>query len=99
MWVTIRQLSQTHHLQYLVHPLLSLTARQTVQPKRGIPGYGQVRKQRIVLEHHAQAAFLRRNRAVFVGHQLARYTHRAAVGLLEAGNQTQRGGFAAATRT
>ncbi|MNY23228.1 hypothetical protein D3C86_1568850 [compost metagenome] len=63
-----------------------------------VVGHAQVRKQRVVLEHHADATFLRRKGETGAGDGLASQLDFAFVHRFETGNRPQGGGLAAARR-
>ena len=91
-----RQPLQLHHLQHLGGAPGNLLARALphLQPKRQIAAHRQVRKQRVVLKHHANIAPLRRQ----AGHIGAIKQNRPAIHRLKAGNQLQRRRLATAGR-
>ncbi|MNC71794.1 hypothetical protein D3C75_1227530 [compost metagenome] len=63
-----------------------------------VVGHAQVREQRVVLEHHADAAFLRGEGEAGAGDGLAGQLDFAFVYRFETGNSPQSGGLAAAGR-
>ena len=63
-----------------------------------IVGNGQMREQRTVLRHHANTAPVRRNEDAFVGESLSIEHDAPAIRRLEAGDEPQQGGLAAAGR-
>jgi len=90
-----------------VAPLKALQAKELQQPGRPTavlaalepearvaPGV-EVGEQGVVLEHHAHPATLRREPAAGSSHGAPGDADAAALGLLETGDQTQQGGFAA----
>ena len=89
---------QPHQLQGGVRPSLDLAAVEPgpalPQAKADILGDGHVGEQRIVLEHHVDRPAIGGN----ADHRLAGDGDLALVGLLEPGDQPQRGGLAAARR-
>ena len=91
-------IGQVHQRQHFVDAFSAFPPVHLVQSECHVLGRGEVREQRVVLEDHAQPAFLRRHVTLAVGHRLACDAHRPCVRLLEAGDQAQRGGFAAAAR-
>jgi hypothetical protein len=60
--------------------------------------HAQVREQRVVLEHHADAARLGRHMGGVVGQQAAVHAHAAGTHPLQPGHRTQQRGLAAARR-
>ena len=66
-----------------------------LQAEGDVLGDGEMREQRVVLEHHADVAAMRR----LGGDVLAVEPHAAAVGFQEAGDDAQQGGLAAARRS
>ena len=87
----IRQLDQFEHG---LDRLLDLAARQAahLQAETDVLGHAHVREQGVALEHRVDRAAERRQ----VLHGFAVQADGAAAGLLEAGNQPQQGGLAAA---
>jgi hypothetical protein len=88
-----------HHLQQRIRPGADLRIGQAVlatletQAVLHVAAHAQVREQRVVLEHHADAAALDRAR----GDVLVAKAHGAAgIRRLQPGDDAQRGGLAAA---
>ncbi|MHC3912266.1 hypothetical protein ACMZ4X_05538 [Achromobacter marplatensis] len=88
---------QAHHFQRFVGAAAGLGGRHLahLQGERDVLLDAHVRKQRIVLEHHADIPFVWRA----VGDIGAVDQHAALVGLRQAGDQAQQGGFAGPGRT
>ena len=55
MRIALRTGGQTHELQHLAHTLLLFAARLAVQTKTHVVLHRQMRKQRVILKHHANA--------------------------------------------
>ena len=60
--------------------------------------HGEVGKQRVLLEHHAEVAFFRRQVAAGVGNAAAIQVNAARIEFLESGDGAQHRGFPAAAR-
>ena len=86
----IFHLDQGQHAAHLVIDLLFGTFFD-LQPERDVFAHGQVREQRITLKNRIDLAFIGRD----VRDVLAVQIHAAAVGPLEAGQDSQQGGLAA----
>ncbi len=71
---------------------------QLPQAETHVLADGQVWKQRVVLEHHADAAALRGNDVAGTAHVFAVDGDAPGRDLLESGDAPQRGGLAAAAR-
>ncbi len=69
---------------------------QLAQPERDVARDGEVREERVVLEHHADAALLGRHANRGAGDDAAAEGDRAALHRLEAGEAAQHRGLAAA---
>ncbi len=96
MRIALRQIAQLHQRQHLLHPLADLPGRQLLhfQAEGHVAFHRHIGKQRIALEHHADAALLRRQR-----HQiLALQQNVPAVDRSQAGQAAQQRRFAAAAR-
>ena len=92
--VAARHALQPHHGQRPLHPLGLLGFGYTAHRQRvgHVVAHRHVRKQRVVLEHHAEIALVRRG----AGDGLAVEQDLAGGGRLEAGQHHQRGGLARA---
>ena len=95
--ITIAQPGETHLLQHRSHPPgpVGRGDLAQLQAVRDVLGHRHVRPQRIVLEHHADAALVRRH---VVDHAIAE-TDLARVRRVETGQEPQQRGLAAARRT
>mmetsp|Transcript_1013 Transcript_1013/g.2513 ORF Transcript_1013/g.2513 Transcript_1013/m.2513 type:complete len:443 (-) Transcript_1013:3285-4613(-) len=95
---TVGQPVELHELQQLDDALLdlglgqALLARLDAQPERDVVEHRHVTEQRVMLEHEADLALAHMG----VGRVLAVQQHPAAVGLLQAGDDAQQRGLAAA---
>jgi hypothetical protein len=76
----------------------AILLRMLANAEGDVVGHAQVREQRVVLEHHADAAFLRGEGEAGAGDGLAGQLDFAFVYRFETGNRPQSGGFAAAGR-
>ncbi|MNK93904.1 hypothetical protein D3C87_1140880 [compost metagenome] len=88
------QLVQPEHVGGLLEPRRLLVARQLAraQAEHDVLAHAQVRKQRVRLEHHAQVAL----GGVHIGHVRAIEPDPPAARPVQAGNQPQQRGLAAA---
>ena len=95
--LAIQQRSDTHPIGGLVHPLGDLVFRHSgvAQREADVARHGQLRVQRVVLEHHRHVAVPRR----LGGDVTPVDQNAAAVGRFQARSDSQRGGLAAARRT
>ena len=75
-------------------PALGLADLAHLQTELDVVGHAQMREQRIVLEHHGNAALRRRQ----MGNVATIDAHRPRGGHVQPGNHAQGGGFAAARR-
>src|SRR5687768_14978058 len=69
-----------------------------MQPERDIRRHREVRKEGVVLEHHADAALFRRHHDAGSGHDATRKADLAGLNALEARYAAQHCGLAAAAR-
>ena len=92
--IALRLRTQTYQSQHLLHPGLHLRRRLAPETKRHILGRRQVRKQCVALEHHAKASA----RGGPARDVLALKQSAARVGLLDAAQNAQQRGLAAARR-
>lgn len=90
--VAVAEGLELHHAERALHPRLDLVRRQLAHAQREaqVVGHRHVRKQRIVLEHHADVAAVGRHPV----DDLAVEADLAAGGRLEAGEHHQAGGLA-----
>ncbi len=93
--VALRVAAQVDQRQHLGHARGAALARPALQAEGHVLRDAHVRKQRIVLEHHADAALLGADPAT-AGDDLAGDLDLALVGAVEPGDQAQRGRLAAA---
>jgi len=93
-------MAQAHQVQHLAHPHGALGPRQVLHAEGDVVGHAQVRKQRIVLEDHADASRFGRQLQPARGivQHLAGHQHLAGVQPLQPGHRTQQRGLAAAGR-
>jgi hypothetical protein len=93
----LRDLRQAHHLERLLRLLARSGGRQLAhrQRERNVLLHRHVGKERVVLEHHADVALVRRA----PGDVGAVDAQRAAVGLREPGDEAQQRGLARARGT
>jgi len=87
---------QPHEAQHLLHALLLLRPGQLVDAEGHILAHRQMRKKGVILEHHADAAFLGRQISAAAADDLALQADLAAGDRLEPGHCTQQGGLTAA---
>ncbi|MCY1291882.1 hypothetical protein D9M70_410860 [compost metagenome] len=92
--VAARQCAELDQLQQLAGD--ALPVGMLADAEGDVVGHGQVREQRIVLEHHADPPLLRRQGEAGAGDDLAAELDLALVHRLETGDGAQRGGLAAA---
>ena len=94
--IALQHAAQLDHAQHRVDPLadLRLADAAHLQSEREVALDRQVREQRVVLEHHADVAALRR----LAGDFLAIEQDPSRIRIFEAGHAAQRGGLAAAAR-
>ena len=90
--------AETHDVEQLGGAQFALRAARAVQSKGDVGGDVEVRKQRVVLKHHADAALLGRHAEIPAAHQYAVQPDFAGGNRLETGDATQHRGFAAAAR-
>ena len=92
VWLPIAQIAQLHKLQRLAHAAAFLGGPDLAHPqaKADVVGNAHVRKQRIVLEHHADVALFHRD----MFNRCFADTDRAAIGEDEPGDGPQQGGLA-----
>ena len=57
---TLRGMAQPDQIEHLLHPRGTFGSRQLMHAEGDVVGHAQVREQRVVLEHHADAARLGR---------------------------------------
>jgi hypothetical protein len=95
-WTPLGERRHMNQLEGLVHaaPQIRLIHPPVPQPERHVVGHGQEREQRVTLEHGVDVAPVRRN----VGHVDPVEQDLARGRLLEAGDQAQGSGLAAARR-
>jgi hypothetical protein len=95
--VAVRHRGEADQVQRTAHALIPRRAGHAahLQPEGDVLGHRHVREQRVALEHDAHAALVGGN----AGQVSAIQQHAAAGGFLEAGDDVQRGGLAAAGRT
>ena len=91
-------LSQTHQCQHLLDTRKPLGGRQVRQAKAHIARHVQVRKERVVLKHHADAPRLGRQVLLGAADHVAGQPDAACAGALQSGHGAQQGGLAAARR-
>jgi len=94
MWIARAAAPQAHGVQHLRHPLRRVGL--AAQAEAHVVAHGQVRKQRVVLEHHADAALLGWQLLLAAGHQRAVQPDLTRGQRLKAGNGAQHRGLAAA---
>ncbi|MCY1446067.1 hypothetical protein D9M71_626130 [compost metagenome] len=89
--LTCRQVLQVHHLQGTPYPAANFGLIQTLdlQGKRQVVGDAHVREQGIVLEHHADVAFMRR----YTADRLTVQIDLPFAGGFKTGEHHQAGGF------
>ena len=94
--LAIQQGSQAQQLGRLLQALHAFGLGQLahLQAELDVVGYCQMGKQRIVLEHHGNAALGRRQ----MGDVATIDAHRTRAGRIQSGNHAQGGGFSAARR-
>ncbi|MNC34859.1 hypothetical protein D3C75_833160 [compost metagenome] len=92
--VALAQRPQLDQLEHLFGDALALG--MLADAEGDVLGHGQVRKQRVVLEHHADAAFFRGQGEAGAGDGLAGQLNAALMDRLETGDGAQGGGLAAA---
>jgi hypothetical protein len=97
--VLAQHAGQADQLGELAQARGALLLRPAVQAEGDVVGDAQVRKQRVVLEHHADAPLLRRQHGAGPGDRLAAEADLAFLQVLEAGNAAQDRGLAAAARS
>jgi hypothetical protein len=87
---------ELHQRQRRAHPAFAFAACETahLESEGHVLRDRHVRKERVVLEHHAEVAAVWRD----LGYAFAADEHVAGGGLLEAGDHAQRRGLAAAAR-
>jgi hypothetical protein len=90
-------MAQADQVEHLLHPCLSLRARLILHAEGDVVGHAQVRKQRVVLEHHADAPRLGRHlhAAGGVAEDLVFDAHTPAGQRLETGHRAQQRRLAA----
>ena len=89
---------QAHQLQHFGHAGSLFGARQLVNAKRHIAPHRQVREQRVVLKHHANAALLGRHAQRGAAHHAFGQADFTAGNRLQPRYGTQQSGLAAARR-
>jgi hypothetical protein len=89
---------EPHQIQHFGHARGALRAGQAVDAEADVLPHIQVRKQRVVLEHHADAPQLGCERAARAADHLATEADLAGTHRLQPGNGAQQGGLAAAGR-
>ncbi|MNH13550.1 hypothetical protein D3C79_731260 [compost metagenome] len=94
--VTFAKPAKFDQFEHLCHDLLLLW--MLTDPESNVLGNGQVREQRIILEHHADPALLWCQREAGFGDDLARQLDLTLMHRLKAGNGAQGGGLAAPRR-
>ena len=87
---------QPHQGQHFGHTRGTGRGRQVAQAKGDVAPHVQVRKQRVVLEHHANAALLGRHVQRGTAHGVFFQLDLAAVDALQPRHRAQQRGFAAA---
>src|SRR5690606_18328927 len=85
--------------QHLVGAGAAGLLRHPAQPEGDVLAHGEVREERVVLEHEPDAAPLRRHRDAVADERLPVERNGPAVGRLEAGDAAQRGRLAAPARS
>ena len=98
MGETVSQAVEAYPLQHVCNAGLLVWLGIGMQGKAHIIGHRHMRKQRIILEYHADAACFGWGRALSIGHTDAANINITCVGDLETRNQAQRGRFARPTR-
>jgi hypothetical protein len=93
-----RGMAQAHQFQHLGHAGVALGAQQMAHAEGHVVAHRQVREQRVVLEHHADAARLGLHMGGVVGQQAAVHAHAAGTHPLQPGHRTQQRRLAAARR-
>ena len=92
-------LGQAHQRQRFLHTRAPLSGRQVRQAKTHVARHIQVRKQRVVLKHHADAPRLGGQMLLRAADHVAGQPDAAGIGALQPGHGPQQRGFAAAGRT
>eukprot|EP01137_Pigoraptor_chileana_P022632 Opistho-2@7097 len=87
---------QPYQLQHFVHARGLLGPGQLVDAERHIAAHGEVREQRVVLEHHANAPLLGRHAPLGAADHIFGQADLAARHRLQPGHGAQQGGLAAA---
>ncbi|MNI47738.1 hypothetical protein D3C73_1022710 [compost metagenome] len=94
--LALAEATQAHHFQgFISHAQLGFLVGARVAVAQAVGNvlrHGQMREQRVVLEHHVHRPLVGRH----TGDALAGQAHFAAGGLFEAGDHAQGGGLAAA---
>ncbi|MCY1441658.1 hypothetical protein D9M71_579810 [compost metagenome] len=94
--VAFAQAAELDQLEHLFDHLALL--RVLADTEGNVLGHGQVREQRVVLEHHADPAFFRCQGEACAGNDLARQLDLTLMHRLEAGDGAQGGGLTAPRR-
>ena len=89
---------EAHRLDEFLRPCATLRSRPVVQAESDVAEHIEVREQRVVLEHHADAACLRRQLHAGRREHTVVGEHATGVGRLEARDDAQQRGLAAAAR-
>ena len=98
MGVAVGLVLQPHQLERALSEALALLALATGEPERHVRLHRQVREQRVVLEDDPHPAVLRHHEAVGPGQLPAADGDPPCVRALEAGDEPEEGGLAAARR-
>jgi hypothetical protein len=94
--VLARDASEADDLEQLGDARFTLALRERAETEADVTGNGAVREQRVVLEHHADAALLRGEQVSGPAHDPAVETNFAAAHRFEAGDAAKHGGLAPA---
>ncbi|MNT63699.1 hypothetical protein D3C72_2015340 [compost metagenome] len=96
MRIAVGGVRQAHQFQQFLDAARALGAGQLAQPEGHVQGHGQMGEQGIVLEHHADAALLRRHLHGGRRNDAAVQQDAAGAHRFEAGDGAQHCGLAAA---
>ena len=90
--------TQAHQIQHLGLPRGTLGARQAVDAEADVLAHIEMRKQRVILKHHADTPLLGRHRAPDLADHVVAEPDRARAHRLQPGHRAQQRGLAAARR-
>ena len=98
MRITFVHAAQAHQLEYFVNPLPAFGLSQVGQTKGHVVRHIKMRKKRVVLKHHADAALFGGDMDLVTADHFVCQQDAALLSPFEAGNGAQQSGFSAARR-